>query len=147
MNTRNFWIAVLSGAVLTTLVSNLPFVGFINCLLFAGFWGSAIFAVWLYRRLGGTLTVMDGVKVGALSGLVAWFIGFLLSFAGLAGIQGMLSGAGQFLGSDAAESMQDMPAWAPTLINLLGVVVEVGFGAVGGWIGGTLFRTDRGTQK
>jgi hypothetical protein len=43
--------------------------------------------------------------------------------------------------------MQDMPAWAPTLINLLGVVVEVGFGAVGGWIGGTLFRTDRGTQK
>ena len=147
MNTKNLWIASLGGAAVSLLAANLPYVNLVNCLLCVGFWGSAIFAVWLYRRLGGTLTVIDGVKVGALSGLVAWFIGFLLSFAGLAGIQGILSGAGQFLGSDAAESMQDMPAWAPTLINLLGVVVEVGFGAVGGWIGGTLFRTDRGTQK
>src|SRR5512145_2142290 len=144
MNTKNLWIASLGGAAVSLLAANLPYVNLVNCLLCVGFWGSAIFAVWLYRRLGGTLTVMDGVKVGALSGLVAWFIGFLLSFAGLAGIQGMMSSAGQLLGSDAGGGLQDMPAWAPTLFNLLAVVVEVGFGAVGGWIGRTLFRTDRG---
>jgi hypothetical protein len=37
MKTKNWWIASLAGAVLTTLVSNLPLVGFVNCLLYACF--------------------------------------------------------------------------------------------------------------
>ena len=40
MNTRILWIASLSGAVLTTLVSNLPLIGFVNCLICGGFWGN-----------------------------------------------------------------------------------------------------------
>ena len=61
MNTQNMWIACLSGAVLTTVVSNLPFIGIVNCLLCAGFWGSAIFSVWLYRRLSGAPTMRQVV--------------------------------------------------------------------------------------
>jgi len=143
MNKKNLWIAVLSGAVLTTLVSNLPFVGFVNCLLCAGFWGSAIFAIWLYRRLNGTLTMRESVRIGLLTGLCAGVLGFALSFLGLAGAQGFLNSASQFLPADATGGMTDLPAWGAWVFNLIGVLFNTGFGAFGGWIGGAIFRTDR----
>ena len=80
MNNKNLWIASLSGAAVSLLATNLPYIGLINCMLCAGFWGSAVFAVWLYRRLGGKVTIPEGIKIGALSGLIAWAIGLLLSF-------------------------------------------------------------------
>jgi hypothetical protein len=140
MNKRNLWIASLIGAVLTTLVSNLPLIGFVNCLLCGGFWGSAIFAVWLYRRLSGSLTVRQGVNIGVLTGLLAGLLGFSLSFAGLAGAQGFLNGARQFLPADATQGMTDLPAWGNMIFNLFGVLFNVGFGALGGWIGGSIFN-------
>ena len=143
MNTKNLWIATLSGAVLTTLVSNLPLIGFVNCLLCAGFWGSAIFAVWLYRRLNGTLTVGQGVRIGALTGLLAGVLGLFLSLVGLAGAQGFLNGARQFLPADATQGMNDIPAWGGWIFNLLGVIFNVGFGAMGGWIGGAILDPNR----
>jgi hypothetical protein len=147
MNTKNLWIAALGGAVLTTLVSNLPFIGFVNCLLCAGFWGSAIFAVWLYRRLNGTLTVGQGVRIGALTGLLAGVLGLILSLVGLAGAQGFLNGARQFLPADATQGMNDIPAWGGWIFNLLGVISNVGFGALGGWIGGAIFNPNRKDRK
>jgi hypothetical protein len=140
MNTRNLWIASLSGAALSLLASNLPILGFVNCLLCGAFWGSAIFAVWLYRRLSGTLTIRQGVNIGLLTGLLAGLIGFALSFAGLAGAQGFLNSAQQFLPADATQGMNDLPAWAAWIFNFLGVLFNVGFGALGGWIGGMIFN-------
>ena len=140
MNTRNLWIACLSGAVLTTLVSNLPIIGLVNCLLCAGFWGSAIFAVWLYRRLSGTPTTRQSVQIGVLTGLLAGLLGFALSFAGLSGAQGFLNTYGRLASPDAFKGMEDLPAWAGIVFNLMGVVFNVGFGALGGLIGGALFN-------
>jgi hypothetical protein len=137
----------LSGAVLTTLVSNLPIIGFVNCLLCAGFWGSAIFAVWLYRRLNGTLTVGQGVRIGALTGLLAGVLGLILSLVGLAGAQGFLNGARQSLPADATQGMNDIPAWGAWIFNLLGVISNVGFGVLGGWIGGAIFDPNRKSKK
>src|SRR5512136_1422083 len=147
MNVKNFWIASLSGAALSLLVTNLPIVGFVNCLLWAGFWGSAIFAVWLYRRLNGTLTVGESIRVGGLSGLLAGVIGVLLSFTGLTGIQGLLSGMENTLPPGSLGDIPTIPAWGGTVINLLGVVMEVVFGIIGGWIGGAILRTDRLIKK
>jgi hypothetical protein len=147
MNTRNLWIASLSGAALTTLVSNLPILGFVNCLLCAGFWGSAIFAAWLYRRLEGTLTPRQGVKLGLLTGLLAGLLGFALSFAGLAGAQGFLNGVQQFLPSDATQGMNAIPAWGGYIFNVLGVLFNVGFGALGGWIGAIMLNPARKIGK
>jgi hypothetical protein len=141
MNTKNLWIASLSGAVLTTLVSNLPFIGFVNCLLCAGFWGSAIFTVWLYCRLGETVTVRQGVKIGLLTGALAGLFGFVLSFIGLSGAQGFLTSYSQFLPSDALQGMDEIPAWGSVIFNLLGVLFNVIFGALGGFIGGSIFKT------
>jgi hypothetical protein len=146
MNTKNFWIASLAGAVLTTLVSNLPFIGFVNCLICGGFWGSAIFAVWLYRRLSGAVTIRQGVNIGLLTGLLAGLLGFGLSFAGLAGAQGFLKGAQSFLPADATQGMNDLPAWSALVFNFLGLLFNVGFGALGGWLGGLLFNPNRKKQ-
>ena len=147
MNIRNLWIASLSGAALSLLVSNLPLIGFVNCFLCAGFWGSAIFAVWLYRRLSGSLTIRQGVNTGALTGLLAGVLGFLLSFAGLAGAQGFLNGARQFLPADATQGMNAIPAWGGYIFNFLGVLFNVGFGALGGWIGAVIFDPNRKNRK
>ncbi len=147
MNTKNLWIASLGGAVLSLLATNLPYIGFINCLLCAGFWGSAIFAVWLYRRLNGTLTVGEAIRIGALSGLLAGVIGFLLSFFNLAGAQALLSGFEQVLPADAMGDVQEIPGAIGIIINLMGVGLEVVFGMFGGWIGGAILRTDRMMEK
>lgn len=139
MNTKYLCIAVLSGAVLTTLISNLPFIGFINVLCFAGFWGSAIFAVWLYRRLSGSITLKDSLRIGLLTGLCAGVLGFTLSFFNLAGLQGLVASIEQFIPADAA-SGEEIPAWGAIVFNIAGVLMNLFFGVIGGWIGGTIFQ-------
>ncbi len=140
MNTRNLWIASLVGGVVTTLVSNLPLLGLVNCLLCAGFWGSAIFAVWLYRRLTGPVTIRQGVNIGLLTGAVAGVLGFTLSFAGFSGMQGLMNNTGNVIPPDALKGLEDVPGWGAIVFNLIGVVFNVGFGALGGWIGAAIFR-------
>ena len=147
MNMKSFWIASLSGAAVSLLVSNLPFIGFINCLLCSGFWGSAIFAVWLYQRLGNAVSIRQGVTIGLLSGLIAGILGFALSFVGLAGAQGLLNSAQHFLPPDATKGTEDLPAWGAYIFNFLGVLFEVGFGALGGWIGAVIFDPNRKSRK
>jgi hypothetical protein len=142
VNTKNLWIASLSGALLTTLVSNLPIIGLVNCLLCAGFWGSAIFAVWLYRRQSGGLTIGEGVRVGALTGLCAGVLGFLLGFIGLTGAAGLKNVVGSILPADTAQGMNStMQALGSIVFNLIGVILNIIFGTIGGWIGGAIFKT------
>jgi hypothetical protein len=145
MNTKNMWIAVLSGAVLTTLVSNLPLIGLVNILCFMGFWGSAILTIWLYRRLAGTLTVGEAVRLGALTGLCAGVLGFAVSFLGLAGLQGLTNDLAGFLPPEDMQGFENIPTWGAVVFNLIGVLFNIIFGTLGGWIGGVIFRTDRKT--
>ena len=147
MKAKNLWIAVLSGAVLTTLVSNLPFIDMVNFLCFIGFWGSAIFAAWLYRRLNGTLTVNEGIRLGVLTGLCAGVLGLALSFLGLAGFQGTANELAQDLQAEDMQGMENIPAWGILVFNLVGVLFNVIFGTIGGLIGGAIFRTDRKVEK
>ena len=139
MNARSLWIAILSGAVLTTLLSNLPIIGILNCVICAWFWGGGIFAVWLYRRLSGTPTMRQGLTIGALTGLLAGVLGFALSFTGVSGLQGLLKD----LPADAASGMQDIPAWGALVFNMLGVGFNIVFGTLGGWLGVTIFNRVR----
>ncbi len=139
MNIKRMWIAILSGAALTTLVSNLPIIGFVNILCFAGFWASAIFAVWLYNRLNGAVTVRDGVRIGLLTGLFAGLLGFALSFLDLAGLQRMIANIEEFIPADAAKG-EEIPAWGAIVFNLAGVLMNLIFGTIGGLIGGAIFQ-------
>jgi hypothetical protein len=115
----------------------------VNILCFAGFWGGAIFAVWLYQRLSGELTARQGVRIGLLTGLFAGVLGFALSFFGLAGLQGLMNE----LEAVAPTEGESIPLWGAIIFNFLGIVFNIFFGTIGGWIGGAIFRTDRVPQN
>jgi hypothetical protein len=89
------------------------------------------------------LTIGDGIWLGALTGLCAGALGFGLSFLGLAGFQGMANDLAQMLPAEDMQGLESVPTWGILLFNLLGVLTNVIFGTIGGWIGGAIFRTDR----
>jgi hypothetical protein len=142
MDKKNLLIASLAGAVTITALSNIPFINLVNCLLCGGFWFGSVLATWLYKRLTGAISVIDGVKIGALAGLFAGVLGFLLSLVNLAGLGSLIHSMGQFFpGDDTADIDTLLAGPFEMLFNLLGVLVNVAFGAVGGFIGGNIFKS------
>ena len=140
MNTRNLLIASLVGGVASTILSNVPVLDLVNCLLCAGFWGGPLLAVWLYKRQTGTVSLGQAVAVGTVAGIWAGVFGFALSLAGLAGVAALMKSYAPFLPPEAGVgSVPSGPA--SVLINLVGVGVNILFGAIGGLIGGAIFRT------
>ena len=140
-NTRSLSLASLIAGVASTVVSNIPIINLVNCLLCAAFWGSGILAVWLYRRLAGAVTMRQAVVVGTLAGVWAGVFGFLLSFVGLAGASGLLNTVRPFLSAeDLAGAGQALDPITAMLFNLAGVITNIVFGALGGLIGGAIFK-------
>jgi hypothetical protein len=137
MNAKNLIIASLVGGAISLVLANVPVLSLINCLLCVGFWGSAVFAVWLYWRMTGSVTLGQAVAIGTLAGFWAGLFGFLLSFVGLAGAGALLNSYKSFLPADT--SIQ-MPATSGIPFTLAGVCVDIVFGTIGGLIGGLIFR-------
>jgi hypothetical protein len=140
MNTRHLLIASLVGGLITTFLSNVPIVNLVNCLLCAGFWIGPLFAVWLYKRQMGTLSLGQGVGVGTLAGVWAGIFGFILSLVGGAGAAALIQSYSQFLPADAGIDSSSVGPLS-FLFDLVGVGFTVALGAVGGLIGGAIFRT------
>jgi len=140
MNTKNLLIASLVGGLAITILANVPILNFVNCLLCAGFWGGAILAVWLYKRQTGSITLGQATAVGTLAGVFAGLIGFLLSFTGLTGAQALLDSYAQFAPADAA-AMEPLAGVGAIAFNFLGLLTNIVFGAIGGLIGGAIFKT------
>jgi hypothetical protein len=117
-----------------------PIINLVNCLLCAGFWAGPLLAVWIYKRQTGSLTLGQGVAIGALAGVWSGLIGLLLSLVNLAGIQSVIESYALLVpqGLDLGEPMGGVES---TLLNLGGVAFEIVLGAIGGLIGGALFRT------
>lgn len=144
MNTKNLLIASLAGGLLSLILVNTPFVNLINLLICAGYWIGPIVAVWLYRRLGGTLTLRQAIITGMLAGAWHGLFGVILSPLGLAGAGGMLNAVRPFM---SAEDLPDLESTLTgvggILFNLIGIVFDIGFGFLGGLIGNAVFRTAR----
>lgn len=140
MNTRNLLIASLVGGVASTILSNVPVLDLVNCLLCAGFWGGPLLAVWLYKRQTGTVSLGQAVAIGTLAGIWAGVFGFALSLVGLAGVAALMKSYAAYLPPEAGVgSVPSGPA--SVLVNLVGVGVNIAFGAIGGLIGGGIFKT------
>jgi hypothetical protein len=140
MNTKHLLIGSLIGAAVSLILANTPVLNLVNCLLCAGFWGGPLLGVWYYKRQAGTMTLGQGVAVGALAGLLAGVIGFALSFVGLAGIQAVAESYTRLVPGEAGIG-ESMALVESTLFNLGGIVFEIALGAIGGLIGGAIFRT------
>lgn len=140
MNTKNLLIVSLVGGLVSTALSNIPFLNLVNCLLCAGFWAGPLLAVWLYKRQTGRLSLGQAVIIGALAGVWAGVFGFVLSLFGFAGADALMKSYTQFMPADV-EAPEPPPGWLGVLFNLAGVVVNIFFGALGGLAGGAIFKT------
>lgn len=144
MNTKHLLTASLVGGLISTLLVNTPYLSLINLLICAGFWIGPLVAVWLYRRLGGTLTFRAALTTGLLAGAWHALFGLLLSPLGLAGAGGLLKEISPFVsGQDAVNLATSLTGMGGLLFNLLGAVVDLIFGALGGLIGSTFFGRRR----
>jgi len=141
MNTKEIFIAGLVGAVITLLLTNIPFVSLINCLLCAGFWVGPLFAVWFYKRRTGSVSISEGIWVGVVAGAIAGVIGLLLSFVGAAGASGIVNQMNMIL---PAEDQIDMGGTegliGGTIFTLIGIFIDIFFGVIGGLIGAAIFK-------
>lgn len=148
MNTKNILLTGLVGAVITLVLTNVPFINLVNCLICAGFWVGPLFATWLYKRLSGTLSIKEGVWVGVAAGVIAGLIGFLLSFLGVTGIAGIVNQLNSMM---SPEDQIEMGGLEGTLFNVVGTLIGVSFdvivGAIAGYIGALLFKDKTQTQS
>lgn len=139
MNKRVLLIGSLLGGLTSVVLVNLPVVNLVNCLLCAGFWAGPLLAVWLYRRQTGAVTLGQAVVVGVAAGVWHAVFGLLLSLVGLAGAQALATSFAQLAPADSGmpEAISGVEA---SVFNAVGVLVDLVFGAIGGLVGGALFR-------
>ena len=155
MNTKNLLISALVGGVVTEILTNVPVVSLLTCVFCVSFWIGPLLAVWLYRRMQGEVSMKQAIGIGALAGVIAGVIGFILSFFNLAGV-GDLSQALRPMAQNlqiSEEDLKNIEAMTTGLggivFNLIGVAVTIAFGAIGGVIGGAIFknRPTTGSQQ
>jgi hypothetical protein len=146
MKTNSLLISAALGGLLMALLSDLPIISIVNCILCAGIWGSGILAVLIYRNLEKTspdLTISQGATLGGLAGIVGAIISSLLSI--------VFSGASVAASMDAlrsnpamADALNNVPSWvfstgagfvSSLLCNLIFYII---FGAIGGLIATSL---------
>ena len=141
MNTKNLLLAGLVGAIITLALTNIPFVNLINCLICAGFWVGPLFAVWLYKRMTGTMSTKEGIWIGVTAGAIAGVIGFLLSFVGLSGAAGIVNQVNSFMSpADKIDMTGVEGAVGNIVITLFGVIFDIIVGAIGGLVGAVIFK-------
>jgi hypothetical protein len=141
LNTKNMLITGLVGAIITLALTNIPFVNLINCLICAGFWVGPLFAVWLYKRMTGTISTKEGIWVGVTAGAIAGVIGFLLSFAGVTGAAGIVNQINTFISPADQIDMSGLEgAIGNIVITTLGVIFDIVVGAIGGLVGAAIFK-------
>jgi hypothetical protein len=145
MNTRALLISGAIAGAVSALLSAIPIINFVNCLLCAWLWLGGIFAVWLYRKNAGGPTLVDTGR-GAVIGLVAGLFG-----AVVASILTAIVGAGApALPAETMAQLEDQLGEAAEVITNPGASLAVGilfnlilyplFGAIGGLIGAAVFK-------
>ncbi len=146
MNNRSMLISALVGALVMIVLSNVPVLNIINCLLCAGIWIGGMVAAWFYRRQTGlSLTIGQAAVVGAVAGVIAGIVGAILAAS---------------IGADAIQTAIDSDPTGQVRGALGGIVGGTGsflisfviniifyplFGAIGGMIYAAL--TNRPTAK
>ena len=94
LNSRSLLISGALAGVAIGLLSNLPLIACVNCLLFGWVWGGGIGSVYLYRHYENLAPVSNsqGLVLGALAGIIGAIIGSIASaiFGGLMSAFGVM---------------------------------------------------------
>jgi len=140
MNTKNLVIASLIGGLISIILSNVPIINFVNCVLCAGFWLGPLFAVWFYKRQSGSVTLGQGAGIGALAGVWTGVFGIFLALFNLAGFASMMQTYAQFMPPDAVDVDPSLFGAMGWLFNFLGVGFDIVVGTIGGLVGGAIWK-------
>lgn len=157
-------IPALIGGGTMVAISVIPILNLVNCLCCAGIMGAAVLGVWFYKKScpeDMAFTVGDGAGIGALSGLVAAPVATVAQMLSL----GIFSAESNMVlqeSFDEAFSQAETQAADPAAVEavrelfmtlagnpalffiiglLIALIIYVGFGALGGVIGGNIFKT------
>lgn len=157
-------VPVLIGGGAMAAISTIPVLNFINCACCAGIMGAAVLGVWFYKKsfpADMPFTVGDGATIGALSGIVGGVLTVLLQMVVLGVLspdfsvnlqdefdQAFSQAELQATDPAAVESLREMfttlaanPLFLILVALVFAVILYVGFGALGGVIGGNIFKT------
>jgi hypothetical protein len=143
MNTKNLLVAALVGGLVTEVLTNVPILNLLTCLVCITFWIGPLFSVWLFKRMDGQVTLNQGMGIGALAGVVAGLIGFALSLINLAGAGGIARTLRSIPGIQEQDLQQMQILFSGPMVivfNFIGVLFTIFFGFLGGLIGGAIFR-------
>ncbi len=137
LNQRSLVMSAIFAGIGIGLLSSIPLVACVNCLLLAWVWGGGIAAVGIYRRYENQtfLNTTQGAVLGAAAGIVGAIVG------GIAGLLlgGVSAAAMQALNSYAGQSGVNIPgflvgAGGSIIGTLVNIVIYAVVGAVGGLI-------------
>lgn len=146
MNTRSLLVSAAIAGALTALLSSIPLLNMVNCLVCGWLWIGGIFAVWMYRKNAGVLPDSGGgAMVGALAGLVGAIVASMLSAVltmvgvGVSAIPAEAVGQIRDVFGELAEVLVSGTAtlFVGLVINL---VLYPIFGAIGGLLGVAVFK-------
>ena len=158
-------VPVLIGGVAMAVVSAIPLINLINCACCAGIMGSAILGVWFHKKNFGPqdpFTMGTGTLIGTLSGLVGGALYTIVQLVELGFFSSNFQESFNSQMNVALEEMANTPnatpemlettkqvmeslASTPVLLALAVFAITVAlftmFGALGGLIGGAIFKT------
>lgn len=143
MNAKNLLLASLIGGLVIAVLSNFPFINWLNCVLCMWVWLGGIFAAWLYKRFEGSVTVGQGAAVGALAGLIAGLTGAVISLLGFTGTRAALDAMSQYLGPEVTGGIDlgELAGPMTVVASIMNILVFIFFGVIGGLIGGAIFKS------
>ncbi len=153
MNSKALTAAAIAGVVIG-LVSGLPIINLVNCLLCVGIWGGGILAVWLYMRQAGvnSVTQQEGLMVGLVAGIIGGLISGVLSMvfnsAGSAAFADAMRSQLETMPPDQAAQIAPMiDAMASGGLGIAGICINVVIFGIFGLIGGLIGAATIGKPK
>ncbi len=149
MNSKALTAAAIAGVAIG-LLSGLPLIGAVNCLLCAWVWGGGIFAIWLYKRQSGATSVEtgQGAMIGGVAGVVGGLISGLLGMLFSGGTAATIAQLRSTLPPEQLEAMGPMlDAMASGGVGIAAICFSVGIFAIFGVIGGLIGAATIGKQK
>lgn len=141
MENRSLILSGLVGALVMVILSNVPVLNLINCLICAGLWLGGMAAVWFYRRQTGlTVTAGQGAMLGVVAGVIGAIVSAIISATvGASAVQAVMDAdpSGQVRGLVGDFAGSGVGFFFSLISNL---ILYSLFGAIGGAIYASLTK-------
>ena len=160
----NKMVPILIGALAITATTVIPFLNLINVCCCAGVMGGAVLGVWFYKKNfppDMPFTIGNGALIGTLSGLIAGALYSIVAALSLGMFSGGFSDSFERQMEESFSQMEKMgqntanmeqarqfidaltatPFLFFLIILVSSTILFTGFGALGGVIGGKIFKT------